>query len=303
MRPYEEYFNDEVIEILCQNSMYLLYVEPITDGNSLEPSFRLFCKNQTFFAKYSNYRRFSVSFLSELSQVNGINDHVILLPIVSKDIESLKKQLNIYEWLTGDNLKSVLKDAPLKTIEEYAYRCGALLRRVHIGMNYPSDYPNRIITSFDEYLKRIDAENYKFIKQFDYHEYFYNNCSMLSKIEKPCFVHMDYKPKNIMLCNDKIILTDLDSSCIGDPWWDFYDKSFSLYTEKELFNKMLIHAYFEDNIPDGFWEYFKVLSVYTLIQKTAILLRRKDPRSIRYLETYLWNSYDGFTELIPKWMY
>ena len=83
---------------------------------------------------------------------------------------------------------------------------------------------------------------------------------------------------------------------------DFGDKSFSLYPRKETFNAALINAYFDNNIPDEFWEYFRVLSVYALIQNTAWFLRKRDAQSIQLLESYLWNSYNGFTELIPTWM-
>lgn len=302
MKLYDELFNEEVIEFLCQHSIHILTIDPITEGKTFEPSFRLTCPNQIYFAKFSNFGRFSDSFLEELFELNHANEGCLHLPIFSKNFESIKRQLTVYEWLNGNNLKSVLNGAAPKVIAEYGYRCGDLLRKIHVKMKHPSDYCNHIINSFDEYMTRLDQESFAFTNLFDYREFFYRNCDVLLANDKPCFVHMDFKPKNLMLSNGKITVVDIDSSIVGNPWMDFYDKAFSLYPEKETFNAALIHAYFDDNIPDNFWEFFKVLSVYALAQNSACLLRRGDRHNIRLLESYLWNSYNGFNGLIPKWM-
>lgn len=302
LRTFDLYFNDEVLEFLNQHSIHILTIEPITLGKALEPSFRVFCQKQTFFVKFSNYGRFSDSFLSGLSELNRISESHLLLPFLSKNIVSIKRQLNVYEWISGRNLKSILSDASSNRIAEYGYRCGRVLKKIHIKMNTPIDSSNHIVRSFEEYMARLQCESFVFTNQFDYRDFFYKNCNILLSVNNHCFVHMDFKPKNLMLCNDKITVVDLDSSMVGNPWMDFYDKAFSLYPEKEIFNATLIRTYFDDNIPDNFWEFFKVLSVYALIQNTACLLRRKDTQNIRLLESYLWNSYNGFTELIPNWM-
>lgn len=141
-------------------------------------------------------------------------------------------------------------------------------------MKYTSDNFNHIVQYFDEYMNRLEMESFVFANQFNYREYFYKNSRTLLSTDNPCFVHMDFKPKNLMLCDGRITVVDIDSSCVGNPWMDFYDKAFSLYPEKETFNAALIRAYFRDNISDEFWEFFKVLSVYALIQNTAWLLRK-----------------------------
>lgn len=300
--PFDKYFNNEVIEILNQHSIHILTIEPITVVKTFEPSFRVFCQKQTFFVKFSSFGRFSESFLAELSALNRRGDGNLLLPFLSKNITSLNRQLNVYKWINGNNLKSILSDASSKTIVEYGYRCGGVLQKIHMKMNTPTEYCEHIVRSFDEYMARLEHESFMFNNRFDYREYFYKNCSVLLANNSSCFVHMDFKPKNLILCNDRIMVVDIDSSIIGNPWMDFGDKSFSLYPRKETFNAALINAYFDNNIPDGFWEYFRVLSVYALIQNTAWLLRKKDAQSIQLLESYLWNSYNGFTELIPNWM-
>lgn len=302
MKPFDRYFNDEVMEFLDQHSIHILTVEPITTRKALEPSFRLFCQNQTYFVKFSSYERFSVSFLSELSELNRISESHLLLPFLSENIASIKRQLNVYEWIGGNNLKAILSDASSNTIAEYGYRCGGVLQKIHMKMNTQTDSCDRIVRSFEEYMARLEHESFAFINRFDYRDFFYKNCNILLSGNNHCFVHMDFKPKNIMLCNDEITVVDIDSSMIGNPWMDFYDKAFSLYPGKETFNAALIRAYFDDNISDDFWEFFKVLSVYALIQNTALLLRRRDTQYIRDLESYLWNSYDGFSESVPKWM-
>lgn len=302
LKPFDRYFDDEVIEFLNQHSIHILTVEPVTTGKAFEPSFRLFCQNQTYFVKFSSYDRFSDSFLTELSELNRTSGSHLLLPLLSKNIASIKRQLNVYEWIGGNNLKAILSDASSSTIAEYGYRCGTALQKIHMKMNTQTDSCDRIVRSFEEYMARLEHESFAFINRFDYRDFFYKNCNILLSGNNHCFVHMDFKPKNIMLCNDEITVVDIDSSMIGNPWMDFYDKAFSLYSGKETFNAALIRAYFDDNISDDFWEFFKVLSIYALIQNTACLLLRRDTRYIRDLESYLWSNYNGFKDLVPKWM-
>ena len=132
LKPFDRYFNDEVMEFLSQHSIHILTVEPITTGKALEPSFRLFCQNQTYFVKFSSYERFSASFLSELSELNRTGESRLLLPFLSKNIASIKRQLNVYEWIGGNNLKAILGDASSNTIAEYGYRCGGVLQKIHM---------------------------------------------------------------------------------------------------------------------------------------------------------------------------
>lgn len=297
------FFNKEVVDLFIEKKIILNNVERIVDGKSNEQSFKIDTNQGRYFVKFSMMKRFSKQFLSAIAVENSKIGNVVQLPIMSYNLKELNRQINIYDWIDGSNLKNIFKVCSSNEYSYYGSRCGDLMRKIHFSLKNPNGIQYSILPKLVLYCKRIEMFGFKFEYEFDYRKYLENNLDILIRDISPCFVHLDFKPKNLMVRKKDIYVVDIDSSMLGDPWLDFYDKAFSLYPAKELFNTALIKSYFEDDVPELFWRYFRILSVFALIQNTAWLLQRKDYSHIRSLEAYLWDAYDGFNEIIPKWYY
>ncbi len=299
----DDYYPRLLRGILAEHNIQVLHVEPVTEGKAIEPSFRVQTNQCKYFAKFSLPKRFTQADIERFDAVNAKAGNIVLyVPFVSIECSDIGRQLNVYEWISGQNLRSKLALCSENDCCEYGYQAGQLLYSIH-QLSFDS-----AMNSFDVFnrlkscLNYIDSSGFTFGKAFEYRTYIESNYGILLR-NIPCsFVHMDYKPKNMILTESgRIVVVDLDSSCVGDPWLDFYNMSFSLYRSKELFNSLLIRGYFDDRIPDTFWKYFKVLSAFSLIQNTAWLLRRNDLSYIRQIEDYLCDSYFSFDSLIPMW--
>lgn len=68
-------------------------------------------------------------------------------------------------------------------------------------------------------------------------------------------------------------------------------------------NKGIIDGYFNQRIPLDFWRYFKVLSVFGLVQSAYWTVNRTNVKYIIDVERYLLDSYCDFTTDIPIWYY
>lgn len=297
------FFNKEVVDLFVEKKIILNNVEDISGDACSEKSFKVDTNQGRYFIKFSMFNRFSKQFLSALAVENSKIGNIIQLPIMSYNLKKCNRQINIYDWIDGSNLKDVLKTSLGNEYSYYGSRCGDLMRKIHFSLKKTDGIQYDILLKLAEYYKRIEMSGFRFEYEFNYRKYLEKNLDILISDINPSFVHSDFKPKNLMIDKRGIYVVDIDSSMIGNPWLDFYDKAFPLYPSKELFNAALIKSYFEDNVPEFFWKYFQILSVFALIQNTAWLLQSKDYGYMRSLENYLWDTYDGFNEIIPKWYY
>jgi len=281
----------------------VLHIESVTEGKAIEPSFRVQTNQCAYFAKFSLSKRFTQADIEGFKAVNANAGNVVLCaPFVSIECPDIGRQLNVYEWISGQNLRSKLALCSKNDCCEYGYQAGQLLHSIH-QLSFDNAMNSfKVFNQLESCLNYIDSSGFTFGKSFEYRTYIEDNYDILLCNNSCSFVHMDFKPKNMILTEPgRIVVVDLDSSCIGDPWLDFYNTSFSMYWSKELFNSALIRGYFDDRIPDAFWKYFKVLSAFSLIQNTAWLLRRNGLSYIRQIEDYLWDTYFSFDSLVPMW--
>lgn len=295
------FLNEKIVDLLLKNGMIVSSIECIGEGKSGEDAFKINTNQGKYFVKFSNNRRFSEEFLSLLSIGNSKIGNVIQLPIITYNLNEINRQINIYNWIEGINLKKFLNSLTDDACIYYGSRCGYLMKKMHFSMQRSGELKYDLLIKLKQYYDRIEAFGYRFKYNINYKQYLQDNIDILMRDIDPCFIHLDFKPKNLIINKNDIYIVDIDSSRIGDPWLDFYDKAFSLYPSREIFNAALIKGYFDGDIPESFWKYFKVLSVFALIQNTAWILPKKDYVYIRNLESYLWNAYDGFREFIPRW--
>lgn len=286
---------------LAVHGIKIKSILPVHESSSYEPAYRVNSSEGCFFVKISLKNRFTPNVLSAVRKING-DEQYILPPVLSFNSQSLERQVNVYDWLSGNDLRNVMQNCPIEMCNRYGAMSGKLMRMIHEKSFTDVREAFNLNQKLEDYLMQINEHRFKFAMPFDYVFYMDENLALLNRDTELHFIHMDFKPKNIMSTeSDRLIAVDIDSCAFGDPWLDFYDKAFPMYRAKEIYCSSLIHSYFGGNIPSRFWEYFKVLSVFALMQNTAWLLRRNDLAYVRELEKYIWNAYDGFTLDVPAW--
>lgn len=258
------------------------------------------CIGGTYFAKYSSYNKFSKEFF-EMKELESLNECVCLLPFVSKNLPDINKQLNIYVWLDGENLRSSLHNKTEIFCYEYGIKSSKLLKKLH-DVNVSNDLSK---FNADNYIAKILAilRSDECILKYKnlWLDLIVENADILKRKKKDSLIHLDFKPKNIMLSNGKLILIDFDSFSIGNPWFDFYDKGLAIYKERQAFNKGVIDGYFNNNIPNDFWKFLKIISVCTMIQMSSWSINRDNKDYIFSVEKHLLKAYSDDSNNIPKW--
>lgn len=295
----ETIFTECIRNVLVEKGIIVIDVKPILDYN-VEPKFKVGCIGGTYFAKYSSYNRFSKEFF-EMKGLECLNESICLLTFVSKNLPDINKQLNLYVWLDGENLRSFLHNKTEISCYEYGIKSSKLLKKLHevnvsnVVARFNVDY---YITDILAILRSNDCIlKYKNL----WLDLIVENADILKIKKKDSIIHFDFKPKNIMVSNDKLLLIDFDSFSIGNPWFDFYDKGLVIYKERQAFNKGVIDGYFNNNIPNDFWMFLKIISICTMIQMSAWSINKMKQDYIFSIEKHLLKSYSDDSNNIPKW--
>lgn len=252
----------------------------------------LFIKNEKkYFLKIGNFK--IIDNLEELFTSNHISHPTII------DFGKYDENLNyiIEEYIDGKDLKEEFDKLDNKDIYEYGLEIGSQYRNLRII------YPDKPMTEekFKEYLSSVDERvnklklltvnndklainDYRFI---NYVVSYLNKNTHIIKNSYLIFGHTDIKPSNYLICNEKIIATDIECTA-------YKELSFSmLFTfarndfedEKNLaFARGYIDALFNFQIPEKILDCFN----YTYLFNMANYF-------IKYIEN---EKYDRLLQLI-----
>ncbi len=295
----EAIFAKYIKTVFEENRLIVLDITPLSD-DCIEPKFKVDCIGGTYFAKYSSYNKFSKEFF-EMKELESLNGRVCLLPFVSKNLTDINKQLNIYDWVDGENLRSFLHNKTEISCYEYGIKSSKLLKKLH-DVNV-----SNVVSRFngDNYIAKILAILRSDECMLKYKNLWLGlaveNTDVLKRKTKDSLIHLDFKPKNIMLANGNLLLIDFDSFSIGNPWFDFYDKGLAIYKERQAFNKGVIDGYFNNNIPNEFWMFLKIISICTMIQMSSWNINRNNKDYIFSVEEHLLKTYSDASNNVPKW--
>lgn len=284
---------------LEENRLIVIDITPLSD-DYIEPKFKVDCIGGTYFAKYSSYNKFSKEFF-EMKELKSLNECVCLLPFVSKNLPDINKQLNIYEWLDGENLRNFLHYKAEMSCYEYGVKSSKLLKMLH-DVNVSNVVSRFNVNNYIAEILAILRSNECMLKYKNlWLDLIDENVDVIKRKSKDSLIHFDFKPKNIMLSNGKLLLIDFDSFSIGNPWFDFYDKGLAIYKERQAFNKGVIDGYFNNNIPIEFWRFLKIISICTMIQMSFWSINRNNKDYIFSVEEHLLKTYSDALNNIPKW--
>lgn len=120
--------------------------------------------------------------------------------------------------------------------------------------------------------------------------------------ERIGFAHMDFHLKNVMIDKDKsnVIITDFENLAYGDTWRDFVYAAFFHEPRENLFWKAFIQSYFNNNIPQQFWESVKY---YCYVQALRMIVCEHQKGNLNEIEKLAKSINTGFSikALHPRW--
>ena len=116
------------------------------------------------------------------------------------------------------------------------------------------------------------------------------------------YTHGDYHLGNMVIDNGKLGIIDFDKLSISDPYDDFKPYCWNVL-KSEYFETGLINGYFNNKIPNNFFEILKFYTAESLISHIpwAAKFGEKDLQNAYFVYDCTMKWYDNFTLTIPKW--
>ena len=114
----------------------------------------------------------------------------------------------IFELLNAVSASDFIKGSP-EHLDRFIERSVELMKQIHSIEAAPGELPDmkQHALKWTENMKeRLSPENYEKI------------LDLVNEIpERHTILHADFHLKNIMVCNDELMLIDMDTLCVGDP--------------------------------------------------------------------------------------
>lgn len=121
-------------------------------------------------------------------------------------------------------------------------------------------------------------------------------------------IHWDYHIHNIIYCNEKLYMVDLDNIRLGRAYRDFYHLAENAKLEFDNitpYNLGLLDGYFTKGIPDDFWT---ILALYLFLRSferinwyVSIGDDFTVQRILEMIKKFLHINFDGLTKTVPSW--
>ena len=199
---------------------------------------------------------------------------------------------NVYmllTWIEGEDLELALPK--LDPDRQYALgrEAGTILKKIHLLKVPEEEIPQSTkIPKKRAQMKRYEDSDVRISGDEAILQFLEDNLDKIWKIP-PVYQHGDFHPGNLILTPDgKIGVIDFNRWEIGDPYEEFY-KLESFGTEVSIpYCIGQIDSYFEDEIPEDFWE---ILAVY---------VAHASLYSIKWAEKYGQNDIDHMTRICQK---
>lgn len=214
---------------------------------------------------------------------------------------------NVYmllTWIEGEDLELALPKLDQDKQYELGREAGTILKKIH-ELKVPNDeIPHMTkIPKKREQLRRYENSEVRISGDEAVIRFLKDNLEKIWK-KPPVYQHGDFHPGNLILTPEgKIGVIDFNRWEIGDPYEEFY-KLESFGTEVSIpYCIGQIDSYFEDEIPEDFWEILAVYvahaSLYSI--KWAEKFGRNDIENMTRICKKSMAHYENFKRLIPSW--
>ena len=207
-------------------------------------------------------------------------------------------------WLEGRDLESVLPELPEDEQYLLGREAGRILKSFHSIPLDKEDIPavTKRKKKLDQ-LARYEASSVRVPGDEPVIRFVRENIGAIWRTP-PTYLHGDFHPGNLIFQPDGGIgVIDFNRWEVGDPYEEFY-KLESFGREVSIpYARGQISAYFNDIVPEEFWEALAVYSAHASLYsvKWAEQFGQKDiDGMVRRYHTAM-EDFDGFTRVVPKW--
>ena len=215
-----------------------------------------------------------------------------------------KKVYTLLTWIKGNEAEELVPT--LFPMEQYELGkfAGQVLRKIHqlVPTNVDKSWKERYFSVIDERLEAFCKEGDRFQGYETMLEYIENNRVLLDH-RPQTYCHGDYHMGNLILSPDKKLFVidwhTVDFENIGDPWYEFN----RIGMEYPYFASGQIDGYFDNNVPDDFWNllayYLSVSSITSIVWAKYFAPDRLS--SIIKLNTDTLKWFDHMKCTVPTW--
>ncbi len=222
----------------------------------------------------------------------------IKMSVVDGDIHAL------YSWIDGHDLNDMIDDFDENEQYQLGIVSGNHLRTIHrIEVpNHLEPWSIRFNKKIDNKIKKYRESNLK-VDEIELFIHYVNQKRYLLNDRPQCFQHGDYHVGNFMI-NDsnELKIIDFDRYDFGDPWEEFNRIVWSAQ-KAPSFASGMIDGYFEQQVPDTFWEllllYISSNTISSLVWGLEISEAEYQVMVDQMHEILQW--YDYLKISIPKW--
>lgn len=179
------------------------------------------------------------------------------MPIEFGYCENKNEIYTLFTWVDGEDAEKVLPKLSYEKQYCLGVRAGRILRKLHDNSvtKCREDWKTRYLSVVEPRLRAFQNENISFDGSNKILDYLETNKRLLAN-RPQTFHHGDFHLGNMVIGkNGQFGVIDWDTADfenIGDPWYEFNRIS----TQVPAFASGQIDGYFENNIPDVFWNLF-----------------------------------------------
>lgn len=282
----------------------IINIKPLNKGWSKDKKYILESKNgQRYLLRISDaslYEKKKSQF--ELLQKIKALDILCSEPIEFGVLENGDVYL-ILSYLEGEDGEVAI--SKMTDLEAYhlGVEAGKVLKKLHqVPIHLPQE------TWWEKYLQKKDKKiealmncGLRIPMQEEIIAY-YNAHYSLMKTRPMQFAHGDFHLGNMIVKEGKIGIIDFDKNGIADPYDEFKPFCWNVM-RSEYFETGLINGYFDNEIPDDFFEILKFYTAESLISQLpwSISFGSQEIETARKVANLQMQWYDHFKLDIPTW--
>lgn len=223
------------------------------------------------------------------------------------DFGKCNGQQNVYmllTWVDGQDLESILPELGQSEQYRLGREAGMILKKIH-RIHVPAE---ELPTEIKVAKKKIQLQKYidsdvRMPGDEIAIEFINNNIHKI-RSKPPVYQHGDFHPGNLILTPDRRIgVIDFNRWEIGDPYEEFY-KLESFGTDVSIpYCVGQIDAYFNNEVPDEFWEILAVYVAHAALYsiKWAERFGEAEIQNMIRICKKSFYHYDNFKRSVPNW--
>lgn len=285
---------------ICQKYNILESIE-LKKGHSKDKKYILkSCNNRIYILRLSNIKYFELK-KKQYELLNKLNNSINCSKVLEFGIFDEDYCFFITTFVDGVDAIDIVNNVNEKGAYTLGVNAGKILKKWHstvIGSSNISWYEiyknkkDKIVKELLECIYRIPSQD-KLLKYYDEKLYLMNDRPLV-------FCHGDYHLGNMVIKNNKIGIIDVANCSLADPYEEF-KRSYWNIIENEYFQTGMVNGYFNDHIPNDFFEILKFYSIESMITRLLRAINKGNIKNAIESNACQVKWWGGFDYTIPTW--